>query len=592
MYSTSEPFNALGELLQCGICLERLSSPRMLPCQHTFCLSCLKTHVTARNLKLEIGGKPNSPNSTSKGSPKFTVESEIKSMVCPVCQRNVILEKGLDSIEQLPRNLYLQSLLKVVEGNSVPQTQTETYRCVSCQTISKQQEQVCQHCMQIFCNICWNEHLAELESNLDLLIKQLNESEDKLQHKLDNFENRCDTLQEKIKKATVKKIEEIRSIEQQTLKEVEGIKKEGKVASDVLSDGIHSLKEDIKSKSKSRNNTQKVTTYLNLHNHTSKLLDQINYFGEARINFDPETFKLEQISEGIYNDIEDGQQHLFQISDPLESIESMAKHYKSRSFSPKLLWNKCPRPAGLGIPPWDDSKLFIAATDSHDVLVVDRNKFKLVTRISTPEMSCPAGITFCPKRKEIFVSDKWKHCIHVFSKSGEYLRNIGNLRLHGPDGIAMGPNDELIICDCGNDRVLLVDPSTGEKVGTIGVQNGVTHLNFPTSVAVYGDKIIIADSGNNRVKTFNVNGDLLQEFGSFGKNPGQFRSAEVVAVDSLGFVLVGDAGNARIQVFKPDGTVVKILGSKGGFGWVSGILVTSSLDIIASDVKTKSLRIF
>lgn len=50
-----------------------------------------------------------------------------------------------------------------------------------------------------------------------------------------------------------------------------------------------------------------------------------------------------------------------------------------------------------------------------------------------------------------------------------------------------------------------------------------------------------------QVKRFNLNGDLLQEIGSFGKNPGQFRSAEVVAVDQLGFILVGDAGNARVN---------------------------------------------
>lgn len=129
----------------------------------------------------------------------------------------------------------------------------------------------------------------------------------------------------------------------------------------------------------------------------------------------------------------------------------------------------------------------------------------------------------------------------------------------------MGPNGELIICDTGNDRVLLVDPDSGNKLGVIGAHNGVTQLNFPTSVALDGLNVVVADSGNNRVergcnshgswitcgvlqvKTFTLAGQLLQEIGSFGKNPGQFRSAEVVAVDQLGFILVGDAGNARVS---------------------------------------------
>ncbi|KAF7271593.1 hypothetical protein GWI33_015545 [Rhynchophorus ferrugineus] len=588
----SEPLTALGELVQCGICLEKLSNPRMLPCQHTFCLNCLKTQVTVQNLRFAGGNSLHSPGD-GKGHNKITLYSDIKTMICPVCQRTIPLERGLDSLEKLPKNLYLESLLKVVEGSAVAQGPSETYRCVNCQTISKQQEQVCQHCMQIFCNVCWNEHLAELESNLKLLLKQLKESEDRLQHKLDNFVGRCDVLKDKIKKSTNSKIEELRTMEQLTLNDVDTIKKESRIASEILLDGVLRLEDDINLRVTNSNGAQKVTTYLNLHGQTSKMLEQVNYFGEARITFDPDAFKLEQISEGVYNDMENGQEQSFQsVTDPMESVESMTKHYKSRSFAPKLLWNKCPRPAGLGIPPWDDSKLLIAATDSHEILVVDRAKFKLVARLSHSELNCPAGITFCTANKEIFVSDKWKHCVHVFSKTGEYLRSLGNGKLRGPDGLAMSPNGELIICDCGNDRVLLVDPKNGEKLKTFGTYNGSTQLNFPTSVAVYNNKIIVADSGNNRVKIFNANGDVEQEFGSFGRNPGQFRSAEVVAVDPLGFILVGDAGNARIQVFKPDGTLVKILGSKQGFGWISGILVTASLDIIASDVKTRSLRIF
>lgn len=75
-----------------------------------------------------------------------------------------------------------------------------------------------------------------------------------------------------------------------------------------------------------------VLTYLNLHRETSKVLDQVGYFGEARLAFDPDTFKLEQISEGIYNDDNNHQQHnqVDVVSNPFESVDSMAKYYKSR----------------------------------------------------------------------------------------------------------------------------------------------------------------------------------------------------------------------------------------------------------------------
>ncbi|XP_066249025.1 tripartite motif-containing protein 2-like [Euwallacea similis] len=581
----SDSFPALEELLECGICLERLSHPRMLPCQHTFCLICLKSHVTSKNLRLAAH------NDSFRNQRHLTFDNEVKSMSCPICQKQIPLAEGIASLEKLPKNLYLESLLKVVEKSPSSPKVMENYRCVNCQMVSVQQEQVCQHCMQIFCSVCWNVHLAELNNNLSILMRQLSESEQRLTHKYDNFLTRCETLEEKVDKATKLKIETIKRDERQVLEEIGSIKKEAGVTSDILLNSIGQLKGDIEMRSKE--GTNQVTTYLNFHKETSKILDQVGYFGEARITFDPDAFKLEQISEGIYNDEEEPQQQSFSlVTNPFESIDSMTKHYKARSFMPKLVWNKCPRPAGLGISPWDESRLYIAATDSNYVLILDRSRFKLVDRLMHADMICPAGLAFWANKKEVFVSDKWKHWVHVFSSEGEHLRSFTGLKMRSPDGIAIGPNEELVVCDTGNDRILLVDPITGEKLGVIGAQHGITQLNFPTSVTVFGPDIIVADSGNNRVKRYNLKGELLQEIGSFGKNPGQFRSAEVVAVDSKGFILVGDAGNARIQVFTPDGTVVKIFGSKSGFGWVSGLLVTPKLEIITSDNKMRSLKIF
>lgn len=330
---------------------------------------------------------------------------------------------------------------------------------------------------------------------------------------------------------------------------------------------------------------------MNLHRETAKVLNEVYHYGEARLIFDPESFKLDQDTEGIYNDMEENTSALpVKSENPFESVDAMAKHYKSRSFVPKLLWTKCPRPGGVGIPPWDTSKLFIAAMDSHNILVLDRSRFKLIERINHPDMSCPSAIAFCKSRKEIYVSDKWNHRVHVFSSDGQYLRVACDEQLNCPEGIAMGPNEELIICDTGNDRILIVDSGTGALISTIG--KGTARLRVPTSVAVYGTNIIVADTGNHRIKVFNMDGNIILEFGSLGRNKGQFRSAEVVAVDCLGFIFVGDGGNARIQVFQPDGTLVKIFGSGKGFKWVSGIYVTPELDIIATDCKTRSLRVF
>ncbi|XP_050296282.1 uncharacterized protein LOC126736108 isoform X2 [Anthonomus grandis grandis] len=534
---SSDSWSAIEDLIQCGICLERLHQPRMLPCQHTFCLSCLKAHITAKNLKFQ--------------KRELVLNDTVKSMACPVCQKQMALDDGMTTVDRLPRNLYLQSILKVLtDGTPTSPTVRENYRCVNCQTVSAQQEQVCQHCMQIFCTICWNAHLTELDSNLTMLTKQLEESEVRLTSKLENFEARCDTLAKEVKKTTAKRVESIMTEEQNVLLDLCSIKKESAVASDILLDSMCRLRKDIMVKAMDKNNNQKVNMYLNLHRETSKLLDQVNYFGEARLTFDPESYKLDQISEGIYNDEDNNQNQAsspIKVGNPCDSAETMAKQYRGRSFTPKLVWNKCPSPGGLGIPPWDNTKLYIATTFKRNVLILDRSKLKLIDRLTHETMSCPAGIAFSKSRKEVFITDKWQNCVHVFSHEGDFLRTIctNKFKLKCPDGIAMGPNEELIICDTANNRVVLADQITGDKIKIIGFENEVTQLNYPTGVAVFGNNIIVADSGNNRVKTFNLNGQLVHEIGSYGKNPGQFRSAEVVAVDQFGFILVGDAGNAR-----------------------------------------------
>ncbi|XP_053386557.1 probable E3 ubiquitin-protein ligase TRIML1 isoform X3 [Mercenaria mercenaria] len=42
--------HALGEQLECPVCLDRYETPKVLPCQHTFCLQCLGRVVENRNV--------------------------------------------------------------------------------------------------------------------------------------------------------------------------------------------------------------------------------------------------------------------------------------------------------------------------------------------------------------------------------------------------------------------------------------------------------------------------------------------------------------------------------------------------------------
>lgn len=337
--------------------------------------------------------------------------------------------------------------------------------------------------------------------------------------------------------------------------------------------------------------------FVNLHKETCFLTDEISKWNETRIIFDPDTYKIEQDTEAVSNTLDDKTPNGVRVfQNPLENPDTMSAYYKSRPFTEKVIWSKCPRPAGIAIPPWNQNQLYVAATDNQVVLILDRQRMKLIGRLSFEDMLCPQRVAFSDKRKEVYVTDKWKHCIHIFSETGDYLRTLASKggsegKLRSPDGIALNTNEELVVCDSGNNRVVILDPSSGFQIRQIGIKGKRTELNVPTSVAIFNETIIIADSGNHRIKVYNMDGDKQFEFGSLGRNPGQFRSAEIVAVDPLGFILVGDAGNARLQVFRPDGSLVRVFGSSK-FGWISGMMITPELDIVVTDIRHRRLQIF
>lgn len=77
---------------------------------------------------------------------------------------------------------------------------------------------------------------------------------------------------------------------------------------------------------------------MNVHRETAKLFDEIYQYGEARIVFDADKIRIDQDKEGIYQDINDKDNlRTEKVDNPFESVTSMVKYYKSRTFVPRLV---------------------------------------------------------------------------------------------------------------------------------------------------------------------------------------------------------------------------------------------------------------
>lgn len=103
---------------------------------------------------------------------------------------------------------------------------------------------------------------------------------------------------------------------------------------------------------------------------------------------------------------------------------------------------------------------------------------------------------------------------------------------------------------------------SGRAIGSRG--SGPAFLKNPRGLAIDGrGNFWIADTGNDRLQKFSLEGNLLHVIGKSGSGEGEFRSPSAVAVSPKGNLCVADTGNKRVQVFSPRGMFLGSFGKAG-----------------------------
>lgn len=133
MSSALQVIEQINEQLLCAICLERLSSPKLLQCMHTFCSQCLHRIIN------------NDPN---------------QSLTCPTCREVTTLPgNGIDS---LVSNFFVNQLLDMVQEKSV-ELEKELRESRKCNFCSENEpadlaNSRCVDCNKDLCTGCLAEH--------------------------------------------------------------------------------------------------------------------------------------------------------------------------------------------------------------------------------------------------------------------------------------------------------------------------------------------------------------------------------------------------------------------------------------------------
>jgi len=174
---------------------------------------------------------------------------------------------------------------------------------------------------------------------------------------------------------------------------------------------------------------------------------------------------------------------------------------------------------------------------------------------------CPSGISE-DISGNLFIADSKNNRIQQLSYTGEIVSELG--QEGDGDGQFIFPTDvdidrfgNMYVFDSGNHRIQKFDPQCSFlmkwSIPNIGMRyNG----KFEISI---NDYIYVIDQMNSCVYQFDFLGNLINQWGEYGDNDGQFHNIRGIATDASGNVYVADTPNsiARIQVFDQNGVFYK-----------------------------------
>ncbi|HEY2846784.1 MAG TPA: hypothetical protein VGI80_03140, partial [Pyrinomonadaceae bacterium] len=241
------------------------------------------------------------------------------------------------------------------------------------------------------------------------------------------------------------------------------------------------------------------------------------------------------------------------------------------------------------------------------------------------ELDTPSGLAFMPNG-DLVVADAGTNRI-IVSKgvevaSGTYYGGQGKGRgyedgdrnsalFNGPLGVAADQNGRIYIADTYNDRIRVIENGrvTTLAGGSRGFADGVgtaAKFDTPCGIAVWQDKLLVADTGNSRIRVIEPNGEVwtLAGTGESDLKDGiaaesKFVQPTGITVDPNGTIFVTD-GNAIREIGGLFPIVRTIMASSHGlsdgvlrrarFNSPSGITIAPDRSVIVADTSNRLVR--
>ena len=640
----------LHEEVSCPVCMCMFTTPKQLPCLHSFCLHCL-----------------NGIQRTSGVHGKIT---------CPECRKQFVIP-GSGNPSEFPTNFRINRLLDVLAikecntagmkcGNCDIRSAETLYcfqccsfwcqECISghniirankqhktlalkdfqdqdieavlkrpafCQTknhVNKELEFFCKVCQVAICNACAvTEHeghakvMLETEANEKKLqivsrIKSLKDIEQEKRNQVEKIEQ--DSIEVQVQVADVKS--KIQNSVEQIIAIIEAKKQDilnaaDKEANDCLK-GLALKKDQIEDELIKVQSAIKGTETLLEQSSNAEILRLSTTFVTilqehgVQVNFDSSIPRFSYIdnvnllnmlkTEGIGN-----------VKTAFN--ETKAQQAQAKCFRPVLSFGEEGKSVGKLQTPWG-----VAVNDRDEIAVTDNSRVSVFSSDGTHlrsfgkagsnngEFNWLRGVAF-DKHGNIIVADSGNHRIQVLSRKGKFLSKFGEKgsqdhQLRGPEGVSLTSDGDIIVVDRFINEILIkIFSPNGECIFEFGSKGS---LLDPWHCIQQGEYYIVSDLGDHCIKMFDLKGNFIFKFGMKGNKDGEFNNPTFLSVNKEGLLMVCDNGNHRVQVFDLSGNVVTKFGSRGSrageFKFPIAIASLGDGRVVVSDSRNNRIQVF
>jgi len=195
--------------------------------------------------------------------------------------------------------------------------------------------------------------------------------------------------------------------------------------------------------------------------------------------------------------------------------------------------------------------------------------------------------------EDVILRRNYEEITSPFLQFGE--KGTQKEQLLNPTTVVSNSKSELVVADSGNSRVLTFD-SAGKLLAGIQLAKKMPMQSFYVAVDPRNDQVVMALPQGSCIHVLNNKGELVRSFGSAGSEDGQFKNPSGVVVDQEGNYYVTDTGNHRIQVFNSEGQFARTFGSEGpdagNFNEPRGISLSRKGFLAIADSKNNRVEVY